>query len=104
MPSKGKSRDQEDGKPSPFDSGKSMRSEYFSDEFPSCSNSTNGDPNQPENTEFSGLRICDIMSLLKLADYKSRAYNTADNKRKEINGLFSGPGKLKFILAQDITK
>ena len=93
--STGTSGDQETGKPSPFVSEKSTTLE---------SSPANDYSSMKEDSscfeigeEFSTLGIHDIMSFLRLANYKSMNLNMPADERKEINGSFPGSGECEKL-------
>ena len=86
--STGTSRYQGKGKPSPFDSKKSTTFEYSpADDYSSMEEDSNC---FDIGEEFSTLGIHDIVSFLRLANYKSRNLNMPADERKEINGSLLG--------------
>ena len=92
---------QEKEKPLLLDSGESMKSKYSADHLPSLHSMSNSDRVEiPE--ECSTLGIQDIVSLLQLANYKSRNLNKTADERKDINGSFLSLGKFYAVLNYQI--
>ena len=75
-----------------LDSGESMKSKYSADHLPCLHSMTNSDRVEIPD-ECSTLGIQDIVSLLQLANYKSRNLNITADERKDINGSFLSLGK-----------